>query len=130
MPGWPALVMQAAHRAAVNRTTAMRVSRIKSGSPLHSVSLCSVACARVVSARAAAGDHGWKGGEQNLQIEQQRPALDVLDVELDPVLELDLVAARDLPQTGDARPHAESPAVVELVLLDFGRHRGPGPHQA
>ena len=55
------------------------------------------------SVGAAPRDHGGDRLQQDRQVERQRPALEVEEVEVDEVVEVELRAARDLPQPGDAR---------------------------
>src|SRR3954453_7733243 len=61
-----------------------------------------------------------KGLPDNDQVEPQRTLFDVLDVLLDPLLEIGPAAAGalDLPESGNARPHAQprlAPGGAELV---------------
>ena len=51
------------------------------------------------------------GFEQDLEILGERPRVDVLEVELYPVVEVDLVSSVDLPQTGDSRAHRDPPTL-------------------
>src|SRR5262245_5591118 len=85
---------------------------------------------RSVLARASAAENGGNGLEQDLEVQSQRPVVDVLQVQLPPLLEVDGVAPRDLPEAGEARPDAEAPARPELVLLDFGRDGRTGADEA
>jgi len=68
---------------------------------------------------------------QNLQIQPQRPLVDVAHVELHPFLERNGAPAVDLPEARDARPNAEPPAVPvlikSLIIADWQR---PGSYQA
>src|SRR5687767_9017808 len=59
------------------------------------------------SAGAVAGEHGRNGPGENREVELERPIVDVLEIELHPVLELDLVAAVRLPDAGEPGLHAE-----------------------
>src|SRR5579871_1322289 len=55
------------------------------------------------SGSPGASEHCWNGAQQNLEVEAERPHIDVLQVELHPLLEGNAVAAHDLPQAGDTR---------------------------
>src|SRR5579872_312464 len=76
---------------------------------------------------AAPGQYTGNGAHQNLPIERQRPIINVLHVHLHPRFEVDVVAAGDRPQAGEAGTHAQPAALPALVLLDFVRHGGPRP---
>src|SRR5262245_40209845 len=67
--------------------------------------------------RSASEQHHGNGAEEDLEVEPQRPLIDVGEVELHPGLEVDLVAAADLPDAGDAGPHRE-PAPLPALVLD------------
>ena len=59
--------------------------------------------------------------------------VDVLHVEVHPLLESDLVAAAHLPEAGEARAHREPAALPRLVLRHFagqGRPRTDDAHFA
>ena len=53
--------------------------------------------------------------KQNLQVERQRPLIDVLHVQLHPALEWNAAAAHHLPQAGDPRLDAEAPAMPRSI---------------
>ena len=66
-----------------------------------------------------------------LQVEPQRPVVDVLEIHPHPVVEVaDPVAAAHLPQARDARPHAQLPLVPQLVALELVRERRARADQA
>ena len=66
--------------------------------------------------RAAAGKHNVHRLKQDLNIAPQGPVVDVLDVQLDDFFKiLDVAAAADLPQAGDAGLHGQA------VLVEIGR---------
>jgi hypothetical protein len=48
------------------------------------------------------------GPQEDLEVEQERPAVDIGQVSLHPPVELRLVARLHLPEPGDPRLHAES----------------------
>ena len=81
------------------------------------------AAGRGASAGAAGGEDGRDGPEADLQVVPERPGVDVLEVELHPALEVDVVAAADLPGAGDARLHREAAPLPALVLAHLGRER-------
>src|SRR6266536_1857922 len=80
--------------------------------------------------RAPARQNGRNRPQQNLQIQRRRPVVDVLQVELHPVIEIDLVPAADLPETSQARLHGEAAAVPAAVRLHLFRDRRARPDQA
>src|SRR5687767_7556465 len=82
------------------------------------------------SAGAPAAEHGGDGFHENLEIEAQRPVVDVLQVEFHPLLEVDRVPARDLPEAREAGADAEAAPSPGLVLRHFGGHRRTGTHEA
>src|SRR5947208_3252307 len=53
--------------------------------------------------RSQALEHCGNGFQQNLQIEPERPLIDILHVELHPFLELNVAPPVYLPQAGDPR---------------------------
>src|SRR5438094_2893379 len=74
-------------------------------------------------------DH-WDGLDENLEVEPQRPAPHVFQIQLAHLAIGQEIAARHLPQTGDARQHlqaVELPVVVRVELVPEGRSR---PYQA
>ena len=68
------------------------------------------------SLRASADENDRDGAEEDLDIEPKRPVVDVLEVEAHPVGEfIDLIAAADLPQAGEAGLDAEAAAMGEIL---------------
>src|SRR5258708_40202488 len=70
-------------------------------------------------AGAPTGEHGGHGLEKGLDVEPPRPVVDVLQVQLPPLLEIDPVPARHLPEAGEGpggAPGAGRPRVVPLHL--------------
>src|SRR5665213_975417 len=63
--------------------------------------------------------------KHDLQVPPERPRSDIEVVELAEIFRTQLIATRDLPQSGDAGPHFESPRcpTFKLGLL---RNKGPG----
>src|SRR5258708_3585740 len=53
--------------------------------------------------------------QQDLQIERRRPVVDVLQVELHPAIEVDVIAAADLPEARQSWLHRQ-PAPVPAVI--------------
>ena len=72
-------------------------------------------------------EHGRDRLEQDRQVEPDRPALEVEEVEPHEVVEVELGAAGDLPQAGHAGQHevALLVPVLELVEVALGQRRGP-----
>src|ERR1700716_2071471 len=81
-------------------------------------------------ARSSPRQHRRNGFEKNLEIENRRPRVDVLEIHRHPAVEVHLVAAGNLPQTGDPRAHRESPPLPRLVARDFLGKRGAGTDEA
>src|SRR5215467_7969197 len=73
-------------------------------------------------ARAQTSQDCGDGQRQNLDIEPERPTVDVLHVQNHPLLEGYGIAAGDLPQTSNSRRHAEPPPLPvlteKLVIAD------------
>src|ERR1700756_4754554 len=72
---------------------------------------------------SAAGKHDGYGAEEYLGIQPQRPGVDVGQVELNPAIELQVIAALQHPDAGQARPHAQAAPLPRLVLINFRRNR-------
>ena len=64
---------------------------------------------------------------EDLEVEPERPAIDVEQVAFDPQVELGFLTRLDLPQPGDARLHAESTAVPRVIPLHLVLARRTGP---
>ena len=75
-------------------------------------------CSRRSSESAAATEHGRDRLEQDRQVEPDRPALEVEEVEPHEVVEVELRAARDLPQPGQPRQHEVALLVPVLELVE------------
>src|SRR5258708_40184846 len=73
------------------------------------------------SARAASGEDDGNGLENELEVLRQAPVVDVLHVEVHPLLEGDLVTTTHLPEAGQARANREAAALPRFVLRDLGR---------
>src|SRR5215204_3178730 len=67
--------------------------------------------------------------EHDLEVEPERPVLDVEEVEPDHLVEREPVATRHLPEPRHPRLHVEPFAVPERVRLDLVRNRGSRPDQ-
>src|SRR5215218_653214 len=78
------------------------------------------------SASLPADDRGNRP-EQDLDVEPQRPAVDVLEVALDPSIEVGLTPRADLPEAGDTGLHRQPAPVPHVVPRDLGRKRRRGP---
>ena len=60
-------------------------------------------------AGAATEKNGGDGAKEDLNIEPERPLIDIFEVESDPVRKIvHIVASGDLPQAGHARSNAEA----------------------
>src|ERR1019366_7284286 len=80
---------------------------------------------------ACALNDGGNGFGQDFDIEAERPLVDVLHIQLHPLVEVDGAAPVDLPQAGDARADAEAaavPVLIESLVITLGKR--PGAHQA
>src|SRR5450759_3009434 len=75
-------------------------------------------------------DHSRYGPGDDLEIEPQRPAIDVLEIALDPPVEVGIVPRADLPETGDAGFHRQPPPVPDVIALDLGGQRRARPDEA
>src|ERR1039458_1026454 len=82
------------------------------------------------SAGAEAGQDDGDGAGEDFQVEPERPVVDVLEIELHPLVEADLVASADLPDTGQTRFHGEAAAVPRIVVLPLGWDGRPGADEA
>src|SRR5215471_13722103 len=72
------------------------------------------------SCRAASGEHGGERLGEYLQIQGERPRVDVLQVQFHPRFKVgDLGASADLPETGETGFHAQATPLPCLVLHDF-----------
>ena len=73
---------------------------------------------------ARADEHGGDGADQDFQIEPQRPVVNVFEVKPHPVLEIgNLIAAADLPETGQPGLDAEAAAVGQIFKTLHFVHR-------
>ena len=72
---------------------------------------------------AAAAHHRGDGLQQEIDVLTHAPVIDVLEVEVHPVLEGHLVPPADLPEAGEPRGDREPPALPGLVLRHLLRHR-------
>src|SRR5687768_15656792 len=62
----------------------------------------------IISVRAPAREYGWEGPQQDPRVERERPLVDVLEVELHPVIEAQVAAATDLPESCDTLGNTEA----------------------
>ena len=75
-----------------------------------------------------AAENCWDGARENPEVERERPAIDVTQIQLDPVVEIQMAAAADLPQARQPGPHAEAPHIGgprEARTSRSGSGRGP-----
>ena len=79
--------------------------------------------AGLTSVGAALHEHRGDRLQQDRQVERQRPALQVDEVEVHEVVEVELRAARDLPQAGDPGEHqiALAVPVLEHLVVALGQ---------
>src|SRR5882672_1246447 len=54
------------------------------------------------------GQYGGDGLQKDLHVQSQSPVVDVREVQLHPLVEVDVVAAGDLPQAGEAGADAQA----------------------
>src|SRR5689334_16176670 len=76
-----------------------RTLRLISAMRSSGVSLLSSACR---------SEHCRNGLGDDLQVEPERPLVDVLHIQFHPAVEAQLAATTDLPEAGHTRPHAEA----------------------
>src|SRR5664279_4602584 len=70
----------------------------------------------VASFCSRAGKHRRQCAPENGDVKPQRPMVDVFQVEPHPILEIgDVVAAADLPETGEARLNTQPAPMGEIV---------------
>src|SRR5258708_40080085 len=76
-------------------------------------------------------NHGRNGHRQNLQIEPQRPFIQIFQIEFHPLLESDRTATLHLPQAGNPGSHTESPPMPVLrEPVDVPYRQWPRANQA
>ena len=68
---------------------------------------------------SAAGQHRRRSLPQDLEVERQRPVLDVTQVESDRVVLLEIRSTTDLPESGQARAYERSAVGLKRHLRDF-----------
>src|SRR4051794_22524212 len=68
---------------------------------------------------------GRHRSRQDLEIEPERPSVDVREVELRPSIEAGRAAIGPLPYPGDARLHRQPPTMPEVVRFDLFWQRRP-----
>src|SRR5579884_3606749 len=81
------------------------------------------------SVGAPPGQDARNRAHQDFPIESQRPIINVLHIHLHPGLKIEMVAAGDRPEAGEAGTHAQAPALPSLVLVDFTRDGRSRPDQ-
>src|SRR5579863_426269 len=75
-------------------------------------------------------EDGGNGLGENLQIESERPPVDVLQVEHHPAVECQIAAPADLPEPRHARRHTEPPHEPRLgELVDVAHRQRSRPHE-
>ena len=83
---------------------------------------------RYASASTASGEHLKHGEADDLEVQQNASAGDVLQVAPDHAVEPGAVTLRHLPETGDAGLHGQALQVVLGVLLHLARQGWAGAH--
>src|SRR3712207_4165724 len=78
---------------------------------------------------AAARQHGGQSPQQDAQVEPDRPALEVEEVQADEVVEVELAAPRDLPQPRDPGQDKVALAVPVLEALVIAQGQRARPDQ-
>src|SRR5262245_46746060 len=73
--------------------------------------------------------------KEDFEIKPERPIINVFEVKANPILEiLDIVAAADLPETGQARFHTQTPAISQIIktpdFVHWQRARSDQAHLA
>lgn len=69
--------------------------------------------------------------EENFNIQLERPVVYILQVQIHPLVEAQVVAVwLYLPDAGDARLHGETPSVPDVVLGYFRRKGRPRADEA
>jgi hypothetical protein len=84
---------------------------------------------RIESASASSGNNRRDGFEQDLEIEPEVLALNVLHIQLDLFLKIDFAASKNLPEASQAGRGCEAAAVGWLVEGDLARQRWPWADQ-
>src|SRR5439155_9665327 len=80
--------------------------------------------------RSAAREHCGDRPDHDLEVEPDRPAIDVGEVELHPSIEVLLAPRLDLPQAGDPGLHRQPAAVPQVVARDLAGERRPRANEA
>ena len=74
----------------------------------------------------------WHRSEQDFEIQAERPVIDVIQIQFDPVVKIPhLIAPANLPETSQSRFYTE-PAALRRVLkfLDLVKRQRPRPDEA
>src|SRR5207237_8085326 len=86
------------------------------------------ACARLLS---GSSEHHAERAPDEVEIEAERPVFDVLQIQLHPVIERDLVTpGRDLPEAGEPGTDRKASVLPGLVPRDFAGKRRARPDEA
>src|SRR5262245_34756831 len=75
------------------------------------------------SARPLAAENGKRRTKYQLNVEPQAAMPDVLDVEPQPIVEVDVTATAHLPQARDPRQHFQSLGVPQRISVGGERRR-------
>src|SRR4051794_32731294 len=97
--------------AAMPKTSGGPEKPIRAGTPIEDQPERGVAWTKT----SAAFEHRRDGSREDLQVQQQRPAVDVVQVDRDPAIEVRVAPGRHLPEPGDSGLHRESPAMPHVV---------------
>src|SRR5947208_10184865 len=81
------------------------------------------------SVRPAPTDHGGQREREQPQVQQQRPRGDVLQIHVDPRVEVDVGAPTHLPDTRDAGLHEQALELSLAVRVELLGQAGPWPDE-
>src|SRR5579871_1818846 len=73
--------------------------------------------------RAEAGEDDGQCADKDFEVKPEGPVVDVLEVELHPLVEVDAIAAADLPDACEPGLHRETATMPRVVMLNFARNR-------
>jgi hypothetical protein len=80
---------------------------------------------------ALARENGRNGLQQDLEIEEKIPVVNVIQIELEPFGKWKIASAGNLPQAGKTRHNTEPFALdASIELIDISKCHGPGSHKA
>src|SRR3984957_14306158 len=84
-------------------------------------------CTFFLSLVAPCASHSEKRSEDDPAVLPDRPRIDISTVQFHHFFEVsDFIVTVELPQSGDARLHAETSLMMRFIACDFSRCRWPG----